>query len=110
MSVAQAPDVQAVLDVAGTEVRKLMTEGSAAIVVWPDNSVETMPVPGIRSFELRNARWSDPVESHTPLVACQMNSGIESTGKDVTPGGAVQLPEQFTTMLCPTVSVPALAR
>lgn len=106
---AQAPAVHAVLDVGGTAARKLITVGSALMVVWPDCSIVIIPVPGITSFELRNARSSVPLESHEPLVACHKNSGIESDGNAVIPETAVHGPEQFTVILFPTVKVPELA-
>ena len=106
---AQEPDVQAVLDVPGADVRSPITDVSALNCVLPEISVLVIPTPAVTLFELRNARWSaPPFASHEPFVADHVNSGIASAGNAVTPLCAMQPLLQFAVTLCPTVSVPAL--
>ncbi len=106
---AHEPVVQAVLEVAGAEVRNPITDVSALNCVLPDTSVLVIPTPAVTLFELRNARWSaPPLESHAPPVADQVNSGIASAGNAVTPLWVTQPLLQLAVTLCPTVNTPAL--
>jgi hypothetical protein len=75
----------------------------------PDISVLVIPTPAVTLFELRKARWSaPPFASHDPFVADQVNSGIASAGKAVTPLCVTQPLLQIAVTLCPTVNAPAL--
>jgi hypothetical protein len=99
----------AVLDVPGVEVRNPITDVSALNCVVPEISVLVIPTPAITLFELRKARWSaPPFEFHAPLVADQVNRGMESAGNAVTPLTATQPLLQLAVTLCPTVNAPAL--
>ena len=101
--------MQAVLDVPGAAVRSPITEVSALNCVLPDISVLVIPGPTVTLFELRNARWSaPPLVAQVPLVADQVNRGMASAGKAVTPLCATQPLLQFAVTLWPTVSNPAL--
>lgn len=53
---AHEPAVQAVLDVAGADVRSPITDVSALSCVFPEISVVVIPRPAVTLFELRNAR------------------------------------------------------
>jgi hypothetical protein len=102
------PAAHAELEVGGTAMRKPMSEGSALIRVLPEASVVISPDPGMMFRADRNARWSDPEASQQPLVACQLKSGMESGGNEVTPLWALQTPEHASDRLWPTVSAPEL--
>ena len=81
-------------------------ESTAMLVLEPVSTV-IIPVAPLTLFPLRRALLSaPPVLSQVPLVAVQVNNGIESTGNAVTPADAEHGDVHVSVRLWPAVNVP----
>jgi hypothetical protein len=103
--------VQALEEFGGTGAHRPTDVGSIESVVTPFAADAIRPEPAPTLVVLSKARQSTPAFAfQAPLLAVQVNKGMELEGNALIPGAATHPVAQLTDMVWPTVRLPLRSR